>query len=104
LKEAFGTNSLQEIADSLQMSYQGLDHLIKGRRKFSDSLLLRIHDSTKCSIHWMLTGEGPKFISPSDGSAALLKRVKEMEGKLSSADRELVERLLSSLKLSPKER
>jgi len=62
LKAAFGTNSVQEIADRLELSYQAVDHYIKGRRKLSDDLLIRISNLTNCSIHWLLTGVGPKTV------------------------------------------
>lgn len=63
LKKAFGTESVQEIANRLEMSYQGVDHLIKGRRKLSDSLLIQISALTNCSIDWILTGLGPEQLA-----------------------------------------
>jgi len=98
LKEAFGTNSVQEVANRLKMSYQGVDHLIKGRRKFNDALLLQISALTGCSIHWLLTGEGPKLVSADANIAGLVAK-----GKLSRRDREMVESLLAVLKKSLEE-
>lgn len=72
LKEAFGTDRLQSIADQVEMSYQGLDHLIKGRRKLTDDFLLRVSSLTNCSIHWLLTAQGPKQIEAE--SAGLLPK------------------------------
>lgn len=64
LKEAFKTDSVQKLAELVGRSYQGVDHWIKGRRRLTDEELLKIHALTGCSIHWLLTGEGPKFIPP----------------------------------------
>ena len=96
LKEAFGTNSVQQIADRLKMSYQGVDHLIKGRRKFNDSLLLEISSLTGCSIHWLLTGEGSK--NPTTVSLTELS----ITSPLTKREREMVESLLAVLKKSLK--
>lgn len=54
------------------MSYQGLDHLIKGRRKLTDDFLLRVSSLTSCSIHWLLTANGPRDVIDVDVSSGPL--------------------------------
>ena len=61
LKEAFRTNEVAEIARKLAVTYQGAKNCIEGRIP-APEVLIAISNSTGCSIHWLLTGEGEKFI------------------------------------------
>src|ERR1041384_1193038 len=68
LREAYGIESIEEIAQKLgYKTYQGLDHVIKGRNRITDDRLLEFHRSTGRSIHWLLTGQGePSAINQLD--------------------------------------
>ena len=62
LIEAYKARNVADLARKMDESHQTLDNWIKGRRKLPITKLFEIAASTKCSIHWLLTGEGPKFV------------------------------------------
>ena len=59
LKTAYGTKNLAEIAGKLGVSYQALNHYLRGRHSITADRLLVIFSDTGCSLHWLLTGDGP---------------------------------------------
>lgn len=62
LIELCGTNQPAELAQKMEISYQAARNYLNGRLP-ETNVLLMIAEKTKCSIHWLLTGEGKKFIS-----------------------------------------
>lgn len=62
LKEAFKGASVNEIADKLQVSYNGARNYLLGRVPSWDKLI-EISNITSCSIEWLLTGKGSRDTS-----------------------------------------
>lgn len=60
LIEACGTAEPAEIARRVNVSYQGAKNYLEGRLPTTE-VLIGISTSTGVSIHWLLTGEGPKL-------------------------------------------
>ena len=61
LIEVCGTDSPSEIKQLLNISYQAAKNYLTGRLPDTQHLL-RITEDTDYSIHWLLTGEGKKFV------------------------------------------
>src|SRR5262249_12260839 len=61
LVEACGTDRPAELQRLLNISYQAAKNYLEGRFPSTDVLLV-ISEHTGCSIHWLLTGEGKKFV------------------------------------------
>lgn len=61
LIEACGTAKPANIARMLNVSYQAAKNYLQGRMPDS-SVLLVISQRTSYSIHWLVTGEGKKFV------------------------------------------
>lgn len=59
LSEAFNNVGIGEISRKLGLSYHAARNYLKGRVP-GPEVLLSISNVTQCSIHWLLTGEGPK--------------------------------------------
>src|ERR1041385_7792948 len=64
LIEACGTDRPAEIQRLLNISYQAAKNYLLGRLPNTEVLLI-VAEQTGCSIHWLLTGHGKKFV---DGS------------------------------------
>lgn len=60
--EACGTSEPAQIKRLLNISYQAVKNYLDGRLPSSDVLIL-ISQRTSCSIDWLLTGRGKKFIA-----------------------------------------
>jgi repressor LexA len=65
VREAFAGASLTEIADKTGYKYHTLRNYLKAHRDIPPDVLIKLSDLTKCSIHWLLTGVGTKYISAS---------------------------------------
>lgn len=65
LREVFGNAKNVDIARKLGVSQAGVKNYLKGRVPGADTLVL-IADLTGCSVHWLLTGKGPKFLTMKD--------------------------------------
>lgn len=78
LKQAFGTDKPAKIAGKLGVTYQAAKNYVEGRIPGTDILLL-IADSTGCSIHWLLTGEGQERIGEFEGEVPIYFGAKEHE-------------------------
>ena len=59
--EACGTSEPAKIKRLLNISYQTAKNYLQGRLPQSD-VLITIGERTSCSIDWLLTGRGKKFI------------------------------------------
>ncbi len=59
--ELCDTSQPRKAAQKLEISYQAARNYFKGRLPGSNALL-HISRKTSCSIHWLLTGEGEKFV------------------------------------------
>jgi phage repressor protein C with HTH and peptisase S24 domain len=71
IKRARGNDTQREFAKKLYFSSSYLSEVESGKTKPSLELLLMISEITKCSLHWLLTGQGPLFIEAAES------RVKE---------------------------
>ena len=61
LVEVCGTSKPAEISRMLDVSYQAAKNYLQGRLPDSNVLLI-ISERTPYSIHWLVTGEGKKFV------------------------------------------
>ncbi len=62
LRKAFNGASNAEIARKLRITPTAVGNHIKGRVTLP--MLLEVSKSTGCSVDWLLTGNGEKYISP----------------------------------------
>jgi hypothetical protein len=63
LTEVCGTSEPAKIQRLLDISYQAAKNYLQGRMPDSN-VLITIANRTPYSIHWLLTGEGEKLVSP----------------------------------------
>ena len=63
LIEVCGTSEPAKIQRLLDISYQAAKNYLHGRMPDSN-VLISIANRTPYSIHWLLTGEGEKLVSP----------------------------------------
>jgi hypothetical protein len=68
--EVFGYQSISNIVFRLRSTKREIDNVINGETLPTAELLLGIKKATGASIDWILTGEGPKFITPTPRRAA----------------------------------
>lgn len=61
LVEVCGTSKPAKISRMLKVSYQAAKNYLQGRLPDSN-VLLTISERTPYSIHWLITGEGKKFV------------------------------------------
>ena len=61
-RAVFGGARYAEIAEKMGVSEAAIKVYVAGRVP-DDKKLLKIHELTKCNLHWLLTGEGPQFVS-----------------------------------------
>jgi hypothetical protein len=97
LREAFGGVTNAEIARKMRRSEPAVKNYIDGRIPSADHLVSISH-LTGCSVHWLLTGEGPKLLSGAVSIPEISAR-----GKLGDRDREMVVSLIAALEHSLKE-
>lgn len=64
LVEAFGTDNSAEIARQLNLERQAVYRWRDGKNIPSIETLLLISEKTGTSLHWLITGQGPKFVPP----------------------------------------
>lgn len=64
IKLARGKNNQREFAKTLCFSGSYLSEVESGKTKPSLELLLKISQFTKCTLDWLITGEGPMFLGP----------------------------------------
>lgn len=65
LIEVCGTSKPAEMSRLLDVSYQAAKNYLQGRLPDSN-VLLTISERTTYSIHWLVTGEGKKFVEISE--------------------------------------
>ena len=63
--EACGADEPSKVSRSLNISYQAAKNYLSGQRIPSSDILLLIAERTNYSIHWLLTGNGDRFIDRS---------------------------------------
>lgn len=61
LIEVFETSEPAEISRKLGISYQGAKNYLEGRLPDA-KVLITIVEITQCSLNWLLTGEGEKYL------------------------------------------
>ncbi|HQU85254.1 MAG TPA: helix-turn-helix domain-containing protein [Pyrinomonadaceae bacterium] len=71
LVEICGTKQPMEMAQILDISYQAARNYLRGRLPETE-VLLKIAEKTSYSVHWLLTGEGEKFIPKQDNLNTLI--------------------------------
>ncbi len=62
LVEICGTSHPQIACQKLDISYRSAKNYFHGRIP-DIPVLIQISEKTSCSIHWLLTGKGDKFVS-----------------------------------------
>ena len=67
IKHVRGKDAQKEFAKILGFSPSYLSEVESGKTKPSLELLVKISQITNYSLHWLLTGEGPMFLEPSEG-------------------------------------
>ena len=67
IKQVRGKDTQKEFAKILGFSSSYLSEVESGKTKPSLELLVIISQITNSSLHWLLTGEGPMLIEPSEG-------------------------------------
>lgn len=87
--EVCGSSQAADIARLLNISYQAAKNYLEGRLPDS-SVLLSIAEQTNYSIHWLLTGQGDKFVEDSLREDTLL-----LSGKLREFVRRECKELIS---------
>jgi len=66
IKQVRGRENQREFAKMLGFSSSYLSEVESGKTKPSLELLLKISQFTRYSLHWLVTGEGPMVIEPSE--------------------------------------
>jgi phage repressor protein C with HTH and peptisase S24 domain len=66
IKHARGNDTQREFAKNLGFSSSYISEVESGKTKPSLELLIRISQVTNYSLHWLLTGEGPMLLEPSE--------------------------------------
>lgn len=66
LKEVFDNATNQEIARKIGVSPPAVQNYVNGRIPDGEKLIL-ISSITKCNLHWLLTGQGDKYVVPTTG-------------------------------------
>jgi phage repressor protein C with HTH and peptisase S24 domain len=66
MRHARGKDTQRKFAKMLGFSASYLSEAESGKTKPSLELLISISKITNCNLHWLLTGEGPMFLEPSE--------------------------------------
>jgi phage repressor protein C with HTH and peptisase S24 domain len=97
LQEAFRGKKPPQIASELGIQKQAVYKWRDGNLPGLDTLLT-IRKTTGCSLDWLLTGEGPRYIVDIDASSEGQPLFKlEPPAKLSEEDRKTLQSLLAGL-------
>lgn len=94
LVEICGTSQPQIVCQILDVSYQAAKNYLSGRIPDSP-VLIQISEKTSCSIHWLLTGKGEKFVS-FDRNEDTLRLSAEMREFIRQECLELIKEVLRS--------
>lgn len=81
LKEAFEQASNVTIASKIGVTSTSVGYYVNHDRIPDIQTVLRIWKSTQCSIHWLLTGEGPKYLVDAIGQEDLEARIEDIVTK-----------------------
>lgn len=92
LVEVCGTDKPAEIAQLFNVSYQAAKNYMAGRMP-DTGVLLNIADNTTFSLHWLLTGEGKKFVEEETKEDTLILS-DELWGQIRSECRQIVREML----------
>lgn len=68
-----------QIATELGVANSAITNYMAGRIPAADILEL-ISQKTKCSIHWLVTGEGEQYLQPTATADESAKKEEEFEG------------------------
>lgn len=60
--DAFNKASIKDIAAKIGLNYHTFNNFLKLKRDFPPEFLIGLSRLSNCSIHWLLTQEGPKDI------------------------------------------
>lgn len=75
--EACGSGEAADIQRLLNISYQAARNYLDGRLP-DTRVLLQIAARTRYSIHWILTGNGEKFTSPTPDTPILTDQLRDL--------------------------
>jgi hypothetical protein len=77
-KEAFRHERNSVIARKLDKTDSAIKNYVDGRVPEAP-VLIEISELTGCSIHWLITGKGPKYIQAPDGTVLDEERLKALQ-------------------------
>ncbi|HYP29388.1 MAG TPA: helix-turn-helix domain-containing protein [Blastocatellia bacterium] len=77
LKEAFGGISIEVVAGRLGVKRQAVYKWGRGETHPDLDRLLQISELTGVSLHWLLTGEGPKIVESAENLERLRDEIEE---------------------------
>jgi hypothetical protein len=92
--EVCGSSQAADIKRLLGISYQAAKNYLEGRLPDS-SVLLTIAERTPYSIHWLLTGEGKKFVESAQ-TEDTLRPSDQLRKFVRRECREIINEMLSS--------
>jgi transcriptional regulator with XRE-family HTH domain len=92
LATAFQGRTTKQVAEALGVTYYGARNYLEGRVP-GPAMLLKISDVTGCSIHWLLTGEGPPSRSEwqSDENSVLFTDYRSVQANLLAEGKDAAE-------------
>ncbi len=79
IRRSRGNATQKEFAKKLVFSSSYLSEVESGKTKPSLELLLKISQITNCSLHWLLTGQGPMF---SEAAESMVRETSASYGAL----------------------
>jgi len=93
--EVCGSSRASDVKNLLGISYQAARNYLEGDRLPDSSVLMLIAERTSYSIHWLLTGEGKKFVenTPNEDTLLLSRKFQEFVRR---ECREIINEMLSS--------
>ena len=99
IQEAFDSKNVPKIAEKLDLRKQAVYKWRNGKLPGLENFIA-ISESTGCSLHWLVIGEGPKRIGKADAHTDLNYKQND---KLTDDDRKLVSSLIAALERGLKE-
>lgn len=103
LKQVFGDVQNQEIAERLGVSKSAITAYLRGSTMPTAGSLVEIAGMTGCNIHWLLTGEGPRWVAhATEGSAGGFRPRTIMVGNLEGGTGKSVTAVFLAMSLARK--
>ena len=106
LKQAFGGATGRDIGKNLGYSDTQMSSILAGQAEMPFEKLIRVAELTKCSLHWLITGEGEETREPLGFIPETPRRiVRELaQGREVNAEKLVSELLTRGLAAEPSEK